>query len=132
MIIVFQQANCQTTQEQLEGSWLGTLNAGGVQLRLVFNISMDEDSELKATIIGKWNQNNRSFDLNLEKQKEEFVLIRPQEPDPPYPYVEEEVVFENEDQGFSLVGTLTIPEGKGPFPAVILISGSGSQNRDEE
>ncbi len=48
----------------------------------------------------------------------------------PVPYVEEEVTFANGD--VTLAGTLTIPEGVGPFPAVVLITGSGAQNRDEE
>jgi pimeloyl-ACP methyl ester carboxylesterase len=60
------------------------------------------------------------------------VLNRPQEPHPPFPYKEEEVSFQNTKQGFSLGGTLTLPEGEGPFPAAILVTGSGSQNRDEE
>ncbi len=57
------------------------------------------------------------------------------EPEPPAPveakeYREEEVTFTNE--GITLAGTLTLPEGAGPHPAVVLISGSGAQNRDEE
>jgi uncharacterized protein len=55
---------------------------------------------------------------------------RPQEPKPPFPYREETVGYMNGD--VKLEGTLTIPEGKGPFPTVLLISGSGAQNRDEE
>ncbi|MFO7529536.1 MAG: alpha/beta fold hydrolase [Marinobacter sp.] len=50
--------------------------------------------------------------------------------EPPPPYSVEEVTFENGD--ITLGGTLTIPEGDGPFPAFVLISGSGAQNRDEE
>ncbi len=45
------------------------------------------------------------------------------------PYKEEEVVFHNGD--VSLAGTLTLPAGRGPHPAVVLITGSGAQNRDE-
>ncbi len=56
---------------------------------------------------------------------------RPQEPKPPYPYREEEVTFRNEAEGFELAGTLTLPDGPGPFPAVVLITGSGQQDRDE-
>lgn len=57
---------------------------------------------------------------------------RPQEPQPPFPYTSEEVVFTNSLEGFDLAGTLTVPEGEGPFPGVVLVSGSGQQNRDEE
>ena len=56
---------------------------------------------------------------------------RPQEPIKPYPYYEEEVVFENVEAKISLAGTLTLPSKKGKFPVVILISGSGPQDRDE-
>jgi uncharacterized protein len=60
-----------------------------------------------------------------------FELARPQEPTAaePLPYVEEEVTFQNDD--ITLAGTLTLPEGDGPFPALILLSGSGQQDRDE-
>ncbi len=48
----------------------------------------------------------------------------------PVPYTEEEVEFTNGE--FRLAGTLTLPESSGPFPAVVMITGSGPQNRDEE
>ncbi|MEZ4999563.1 MAG: alpha/beta fold hydrolase, partial [Bacteroidales bacterium] len=47
-------------------------------------------------------------------------------------YQEEEVTFYNSTASISLSGTLTIPQGNGPFPAVVLITGSGPENRDEE
>jgi uncharacterized protein len=56
---------------------------------------------------------------------------RSQEPQPPYPYYEEEVVFQNEKDGVRLAGTLSLPFSKGPFPAVVLSTGSGPQDRDE-
>ncbi len=86
----------------------------------------------KTTIEGEWNQSNQSFALILEKQEEALVMNRPQEPQPPFPYTQEEVSFKNKVQDFSLGGTLTIPPGEGPFPAVVMVTGSGSQNRDEE
>jgi len=57
---------------------------------------------------------------------------RPQEPKKPYPYREEEVSYASMEEGVKLAGTLTMPESGGPFPVVLLISGSGAQNRDEE
>lgn len=57
---------------------------------------------------------------------------RPQNPQPPFPYRTEEVVFWNQADSARLSGTLTCPDKKGKFPAVVLISGSGTQNRDEE
>lgn len=57
---------------------------------------------------------------------------RPQTPKPPFPYAAEEVAFDNPtEHGVHLAGTLTLPPGKGPFPAAILITGSGQQDRDE-
>ena len=56
---------------------------------------------------------------------------RPQEPKLPFPYQTEEVSVKVEKGGHVLAGVLSIPEGKGPFPGVILVSGSGPQDRDE-
>lgn len=59
-------------------------------------------------------------------------LNRPQEPKAPFPYRVEEVAFDNPAApGVRLAGTLTLPEGEGPFPAAILLTGSGGQDRDE-
>lgn len=59
-------------------------------------------------------------------------IKRPQEPLKPYPYLSEEVTFQNTQASITLAGTLTLPSAEGNYPAVILISGSGAQNRDEE
>lgn len=56
---------------------------------------------------------------------------RPQTPVPPFPYQSDSIFFENESAALRLAGTLTRPEGTGPFPALILITGSGAQDRDE-
>ncbi|MDE7161073.1 MAG: lysophospholipase [Muribaculaceae bacterium] len=59
--------------------------------------------------------------------------VRPQTPQPPFPYTEEEITVVNEAGGSELSGTLTLPENAAPgVPLVILVSGSGLQNRDEE
>ncbi|MEX1256925.1 MAG: alpha/beta hydrolase [Gemmatimonadota bacterium] len=55
---------------------------------------------------------------------------RPQDPRPPFPYDEVEVSLENPQDGTRLAGTLTLPDGEGPFPAVVLLSGAGPQDRD--
>lgn len=60
------------------------------------------------------------------------VIKRPQEPLKPYPYYSEEVSFQNTQANITLAGTLTLPSTEGNYPAVILISGSGAQNRNEE
>ncbi|MFZ1083075.1 MAG: alpha/beta fold hydrolase, partial [Candidatus Kryptoniota bacterium] len=86
----------------------------------------------KSSIEGKWNQNGLSFDLPLNRTTTEVKFNRPQEPKPPFPYKSEEVSFENETTGMKYAGTLTLPDSGGPFPAVILITGSGAHNRNEE
>lgn len=68
----------------------------------------------------------KRFDGELSAPK------RPQTPVAPFPYSEKEVIIKTADEKVKLSGTLTIPEGKGPFPALVLISGSGPQNRNEE
>lgn len=83
-------------------------------------------------IEGSLFQAGRTMPINLTKLKKTLALNRPQEPQPPFPYISKDVKFTNEKAGIKLAGTLTIPEGEGPFPAVILISGSGLQNRNEE
>ena len=60
------------------------------------------------------------------------TLKRPQTPAKPYPYYSEEVRFRNDSANVTLAGTLTLPSKEGSYPVVILISGSGPQNRDEE
>lgn len=84
-------------------------------------------------IEGQFMQNGMKLPLNLRPVAEGMPkLNRPQEPKAPFPYTEKEVTFVNSDAGVTLLGTLTIPQGKGKFPAVILISGSGPQDRNEE
>jgi len=82
-------------------------------------------------ISGKWIQLGGIYDLLLKKGAKPVEHKRPQEPKPPYPYREEEVTFMNTVENFSLAGTLTLPQGEGPFPAVVMITGSGQQDRDE-
>ncbi len=79
---------------------------------------------------GTFKQGGLSMPLKLSKQKIE--IRKPQEPLKPYPYYCEEVEFVNEKDKVKLSGTLTLPQKEGKFPAVVLISGSGAQNRDEE
>lgn len=81
------------------------------------------------TLVGEWTQGGASLPLSMSRAAP--VLNRPQTPKPPFPYREEQLTYPNPASGLMLAGTLTLPEGKGPFPAVILISGSGTQDRDE-
>ena len=133
-----------------ENGYSATLD---VPAQSAFNIPVDEtvfqDNHLQMTmsamgasysgalkdkvIEGEFTQHGMTFPLNLEKgEKETKQMARPQDPQPPFNYHIEEVSFVNEKEGNTLVGTLTIPQGEGPFPAMVLVSGSGQQNRDEE
>ncbi len=82
-------------------------------------------------IDGLWQQGPQKLPLVLKRLAEAPDLSRPQDPKKPYPYVEEQVTFRNEVADIRLAGTLTRPDTPGPHPAVILVSGSGPQDRDE-
>ena len=84
------------------------------------------------TIKSEFRQGGGIFPMLFSRVDELPVLSRPQEPKKPYPYNEENVVFENKKAGIKLAGTLTFPKSKTKFPAVVLVTGSGQQNRDEE
>jgi pimeloyl-ACP methyl ester carboxylesterase len=84
-----------------------------------------------STLTGTWMQLGRQYALDLKRNAAPIKYNRPQEPVPPYPYKEEEVTFRNEVENFDLAGTLTLPDGAGPFPAVVMITGSGQEDRNE-
>lgn len=81
-------------------------------------------------IIGKITLAGNPFPMNIKKGKIE--INRPQEPKAPFNYYSEDVTFINMKDKITLSGTLTLPKQKGDFPAVIIISGSGAQNRNGE
>jgi pimeloyl-ACP methyl ester carboxylesterase len=83
-----------------------------------------------ARITGKWAQAGSSLDLKVARG-DSAVVRRPQEPAPPFPYDTVPVTYENREGGVTLAGTLTVPRGEGPFPALLMITGSGAQNRNE-
>ena len=82
-----------------------------------------EDGEIR----GQFEQSGATFPFRLGRQA--MTLPRPQEPRPPFPYASADVSYQRGP--VRLAGTLTVPAGEGPFPAVLLISGSGLQDRDQ-
>jgi uncharacterized protein len=100
--------------QQVGGSYAGTLST--------------DASEMKGT----WTQLGSSLPLDFKRTDKLPVSARPQEPKKPYPYKEEEVSYENKKAGVQFAGTLTLPRSAGPHPAVLLLTGSGPQNRNEE
>lgn len=104
------------------------------KLRLeITNAKIEYSGELKENeIIGTFRQNGQEFPVNLLRGtigKE--IMKRPQEPVKPYNYYTEEITFKNLKANIALSGTLSLPKTGDDFPVVILISGSGPQDRDE-
>ncbi|MCS6919604.1 MAG: alpha/beta fold hydrolase, partial [Fimbriimonadales bacterium] len=99
--------------DMVQGEFTGTLSEDGKRLE------------------GVWKQSGGEFKLTLTRG-EPPKPKRPQEPKPPFPYKTEEVRVPNRKAKIELAGTLTLPEGKPPFPAIVFFTGSGAQNRDEE
>ncbi|MBA7514390.1 hypothetical protein ES705_06418 [subsurface metagenome] len=164
-----------TSEISIEGIWEGQLKVPGTELRIIFNISKNQDGALTATldspdqgvtdipveevifkdntlhlevksagsvfegnvsedflvIEGEWKQSGQALPLTINRVDKAVEILRPQEPKKPYPYIERQVEYTNLKAGVKLVGTLTLPSDKGVFPAVLLITGSGPQDRDE-
>ena len=88
-----------------------------------------------ATFVGYWKQSILKEDITFFPTDTIFTQRRPQTPQPPYRFDEETVIADYTDsQGnpVHIEGTLTYPKGGGRFPCIVLVSGSGQQNRDEE
>jgi uncharacterized protein len=99
----------------------------------VENLGIEYEGALKDSIIsGTFEQGGITLPLHLKINITDKVSKRPQVPSKPYPYYSEDVSFKNVLANITLSGTLTLPKKVGHYPAVILISGSGPQNRDEE
>ncbi|MBL0927962.1 MAG: alpha/beta fold hydrolase [Phycisphaerales bacterium] len=88
------------------------------------------------TALAHMKQSGVVFAVEMEKSEGEvkasdLLPNRPQNPRPPFPYTSREVTYVNAADGTKLAGTLTIPQGPGPHPAAVMITGSGAQDRDE-
>ena len=82
-------------------------------------------------LVGNFVQMGYSFPLELVPG--EAIPERPQTPTPPFGYETREVTFANAAAGVTLAGTLTLPQGcDHSTPVVLMVTGSGLQNRDEE
>ena len=164
----------QTSNRSLAGNWLGSLEVGGVKMRLLLKVeasgngyvakfdSVDQDvhdlpietitlvenkvsftapkfgmsfegtlNDKNDEIVGTFKQGTGSTPFVFKRAGEIPTISRPQDPKKPYPYDEEEVTYRNAADNVKLSGTLTIPrDGNARHPVVLLISGSGTQNRD--
>jgi len=112
--VTYAEGHLRLVSATVAGEFEGDLSADGSQL------------------VGEWRQGGFTLPLTLTKTDEEIEgLSRPQEPTEPLPYDAEEVNYANEAGGNELAGTLTLPRTSGPHPAVVLVSGSGAQDRNE-
>lgn len=111
--ISFKGNSLYVEQRQAKAVYLGTLNSSS------------------NTIEGTWTQGGQAMPLNLLRSEKVAPPRRPQEPKAPFPYKSENVFFTNAKATARLAGTLTYPSEGTKFPAIVLISGSGAQDRDE-
>ena len=139
-----------TVQKDPAGALAGILTSidqGGTQFP--FTVSLPGDSLVRFEVAaiggafagkpsadgdsldGAWSQGGGTLPLKLRRVVQITTPRRPQEPRGPFPYSAQEVTFTSADSGVTLAGTLTLPPGTGPHPAVILVTGSGAQDRDE-
>lgn len=86
----------------------------------------------KDSILCMFKQRGGGFALNMERVDELPQLNRPQSPKAPFGYASEEIEIINQQAGVKLQGTLTLPNSSPKVPAVVLLTGSGQQNRNEE
>ncbi|MDF3078509.1 MAG: hypothetical protein K0S09_2398 [Sphingobacteriaceae bacterium] len=85
----------------------------------------------KNEIKGTWQIDGNSEPLTLKATTAAMRSHRPQTPVPPFPYVSEDVEYDNSDRSIHFGGTLTLPNKAQKFPSVLLITGSGQEDRDE-
>jgi len=128
-------ATLDSPDQGAKGIPLSAINFDNEKLTFtITNIGAEYEGTLQAdSIAGTFKQNGMALPLNLKKAETDSIqLAEPQEPKPPYPYNSEDVRFENKAAGITLAGTFTFPTEGMNFPAVVLVTGSGPQNRNEE
>jgi uncharacterized protein len=130
-------ATLDSPDQNAKGIPVTSITRNGVKLNFaVDSIGGSYEGTISADLgsfEGTWTQLGKSLPLALKRVKGEAALERKrvQNPVKPYPYKEEEVTYDNAAAKIVLGATLTLPAGKGPFPAVLLMSGSGPHDRDE-
>ena len=128
-------ATMDSPDQKVKGIPVTTTTFENSKLKLeITNLGFEYNGEFEGNAIkGTLKQNGQVFPLNLSRgETESQTLKRPQEPTKPYPYYSEDISFQNKKANVTLAGTLTLPKKEGIYPAVILITGSGAQNRNEE
>ncbi|HKJ03814.1 MAG TPA: alpha/beta hydrolase [Longimicrobiales bacterium] len=105
----------------------GTLRFAVANLAVTYVAALSADG---STLTGTFTQGPAPLPLTLTRGEAEAPK-RPQNPTLPLPYRSVGVTVPNAAAGVTLAGTLTLPDGPGPFPAAVLVTGSGPQDRDE-
>lgn len=128
------EAVLDSPDQGVRGIPVDSVSVGGSEV--VFGVAALQASYRGALLpgdmlVGVFRQGGMDFSLLL-RRRDPAATARPQEPRPPYPYVSREVSFPSRAEGVTLRGTLTLPAGERPAAAVVLVTGSGQQNRDEE
>ncbi|EKD31341.1 MAG: hypothetical protein ACD_77C00345G0007 [uncultured bacterium] len=126
-------ANMDSPDQGAKGIPVNRVEFNGTIVKLFVSSAMVEYSGvfMGDKIMGTFKQGSASIPLNLTKRPFEGPK-RPQEPRAPFPYSVQDVSFMSPKAGIELSGTLTLPKDANPKALVVLISGSGPQNRDEE
>jgi pimeloyl-ACP methyl ester carboxylesterase len=132
-------ATMDSLDQSARGIPVSSVVRDGASLKMEVKVAQGqfagEISKDLQSITGTWSQGPNNLPLVLNRAKDADVVAEtphPQTPKRPLPYREEDVSYANPAApGVTLAGTLTVPSGKGPFPAVLLITGSGAQDRDE-
>jgi hypothetical protein len=104
----------------------GKLKITSDRIGMVYTATLADDE-----LTGTFQQAGQNFALNLTRGEGEGPEARPQDPQD-FPYQQQEVTFRNEAADVTLAGTLTLPPDGRPEQVVVLVSGSGPQNRNEE
>jgi hypothetical protein len=114
-VVTFQNGALHVEIKNLGAMYDGKLSADGTQ------------------ITGEFAQGGVKLPLDLKRieKASDVAIKRPQSPKKPYPYDEVEVTYQNQQDKITFGATLTVPRGAGPFPAVVLITGSGLEDRNE-
>ncbi len=111
--VTFEEGALDLEMAAIRASYKATLSADGTALE------------------GTWSQGGHELPLVLRRTEKPVALLRPQRPEPPFPYTSRDVTVTSTPAGLRLAGTFVVPRGNGPFPAVLFLSGSGAEDRDE-
>lgn len=141
LVFKLYQKEDKTYGADLDSPDQGVSNIPATSVSITYDSVKTEVKSIGASFSGKiltedlvegiFKQGGMSLPLELKKVSKVAEIKRPQMPKKPYPYNEEEITFDNKEANITLAGSLTYPKGDGKYPAVVMVSGSGPQDRDE-